>query len=111
MKKHKLKEWTLSILEALLVTLILYFLFWPYLIDGTSMENTLHTSDRVAISRLMPIVSSLKHGDIVVCKLNDSSLGGKSVIKRIIAMPNDRLIIKDGYVSVSYTHLTLPTKA
>ncbi len=99
-KRLLLKEWAGAFIEAIAIFLLLYALFWPLKIEGNSMEHTISDSERVIMSRALAIFGSYSHGDIVVCDSRVKDIK-RSIIKRIIAMPGDHLIIKDGIVSVN----------
>lgn len=83
-------EWTNSIIVAVvIVVLLLTFVFRLINIKGTSMENTLHNSDKVIITNFMyePEV-----GDIVVIPENNK-YHTDPIIKRIIALEGQEVYI------------------
>lgn len=94
------------IVSALIVALIInQFVFQSYEVDGSSMEPTLHNKDRLIIWKLprtWALVTNKsyqpKRGDVVVFhKPNGSS---EQLIKRVIGLPGERVIVKDGVVTV-----------
>ncbi|MDR2647830.1 MAG: signal peptidase I [Oscillospiraceae bacterium] len=78
-----------SVTIALLLALFIFvFIARPVVVDGQSMEPTLHNNDWVI---LQAIPSKPKHGDILVI-MEQKSLN-KCIIKRAIALPGDTLNI------------------
>ncbi len=95
--KKEAVEWIQAIVFAVVIALIIRtFIFTLALVQGPSMENTLHTGDRLFVSRLM---YTPKQGDIVVfTPERDSS---RPFIKRIIATEGQTVdITDDGKVTV-----------
>lgn len=96
--KRDIWEWVESI--AISVTTLIFifvFIFRIVGISGSSMENTLHSDDRVIISSLF---YAPERGDIVV--INQPNEFNEPIIKRIIAMENQKVDInfETGEVSV-----------
>ena len=100
-----LKEWAVIVAEALVIVLALFMFCWPLRVFGTSMEGTLKTGDRIAVSKFLSILGDYDRGDIITFTLeyiDDSmSIREKKVIKRIIAVDHDHLEIKRGKVYVN----------
>jgi signal peptidase I len=96
------------LLTALVVALfIISFVFRSYQVDGPSMQNTLHNNDKLIIWKVPRTWSRItgnqyvpKRGDIIV--FNQSGLAAygqqntKQLIKRVIGLPGDHLVIKNG---------------
>lgn len=96
----KTKEWIESIIEALIIVVILYFLFWPVSIQGESMENTFFDGDKVIISRILTGMNFYEHGDFIIF----SAFEGKeeiNLIKRVIAFEGERITIHNSEVTVN----------
>lgn len=104
---------TLSILvTALLVALlIITFIFRSYQVDGPSMETTLQNNDKLIIWKVPRTWAGItrhayipNRGDVIV--FNESGLGqygsadSKQLIKRVIGLPGDRVVVKDGKYTV-----------
>jgi signal peptidase I len=104
---------TIGILFAafLLALFIITFIFRSYQVDGPSMETTLRNNDKLIIWKVPRSWSDITHhdyiparGDIVV--FNEKGLGQfgqqdkKQLIKRVIGLPGDRVVVKDGSVTV-----------
>lgn len=98
-KRRILKEVGISLAYAFLFAGILFFVFWPFKLDGESMAPTFSSDDRVVISRVISLTSAPQRGDIVVCDLEN---GGEKIlaIKRIVALPDEKIEIKNGDVFV-----------
>jgi signal peptidase I len=93
MMSKRLKECVLFAAEVLVILGLLYTFTFPYKVDGESMANSYHTGDRVLISHFSAWTGRVKRGDVVVCDMGDMR-----VIKRVIAVPGDKLVISDGKV-------------
>lgn len=121
-QKHPLAKDLLS-LAAFVVCIVLgtiilnAFVFRSYNVVGSSMENTLHNDDRVIVNRLPVTWSHFlgeeyvpERGDIIVFANGDASgpltceaPRGKIdqyIIKRVIAFPGERVVVKDGILTV-----------
>lgn len=98
MNKARIKDWIESFLEAVLLAAVLYFIFWPVRIEGSSMENTFNSGDRVIVSRVMAYFGSVENGDIVICHIDGED---KPVIKRVIASAGDNIVISDNKVTLN----------
>jgi len=102
----------LEILVLLTVYLIIqYCLVSPFVVNGASMESTLHNQevilvDRIGFSKILPIQPSLKEGDVVVFKppINVEEY----YIKRIIGVPGDKVAFKNNSVYVNDKKLDEP---
>lgn len=96
----------LLIVGALVFELLINtFVFQSYEVDGSSMEPTLHNRDRLIIWKLPHTWGALTHhgyqpqrGDVIVFKKPDGS--GEQLIKRVIGLPGDRVVVKDGKITV-----------
>ena len=76
--------------------LIILFLYQPVRVEGTSMLPRLEDHDRLFINKFVYHITSIEHGDVVVFHYPRDP--EKSYIKRIIALPGDRLRIDHGQV-------------
>jgi len=100
------------ILIAPLVALFLTaFVFQSYQVDGPSMETTLQHNDRLLVWKVPKTWSKItghtyvpNRGDVVIFVERElGSFGqdpGKQLIKRVIGLPGDRVVVKDGAVTV-----------
>ncbi len=82
--------WTRDILVSLAVAFfVITFLYQPVRVEGTSMLPRLHDQDRIFINKFVYHFEDISRGDVVVFYYpRDPS---KSYIKRVIALPGDRL--------------------
>jgi signal peptidase I len=86
------------------------FLFRTYQVDGQSMETTLQNGDRLVIDKIPRTLAYITghayiphRGDIII--FNESGLvfgsqKDKQLIKRVIGLPGERVVVKDGIVTV-----------
>jgi len=76
--------------------LIITFLYQPVRVEGTSMLPRLEDRDRLFINKFVYRISAIERGDVVVFRYPRDP--EKSYIKRVIALPGDRLRIDHGQV-------------
>lgn len=90
----------------LLIVFILHnFVFQAYHVDGSSMAPTLHTSDYMIISKVENSLAKLsgkayiprRHQVVVFSYPSDPSL---IFIKRVMALPGERVVVKNGTITV-----------
>lgn len=112
-KKSKGEGWgsivsTIAVLLiAPLVALILTaFVFQSYQVDGPSMQTTLYNNDRLIVWKVPKTWSKITghnyiphRGDVIIFVENElgnyGQAPGKQLIKRVIALPGERIVIKD----------------
>lgn len=113
---HRLRN-TLStigilLLAPLIAILLTAFVFQSYQVDGPSMQNTLHNNDRLIVWKLPRTWARITHhqyvpkrGDIII--LNECGLSNygdtqncKQLVKRVIGLPGDHIVIKNGAITV-----------
>src|SRR5579863_325647 len=84
------------VISAAVSILIITFLYQPVRVEGTSMLPRLEDHDRLFINKFVYHFSSIHRGDVVVFHYPRDPV--KSYIKRVIAVPGDRLRIDHGKV-------------
>lgn len=87
------------LISAAVSVLIITFLYQPVRVEGTSMLPRLEDDDRLFINKFVYHVSTIARGDVVVFHYPLDPT--KSYIKRVIALPGDRLWIDRGLVYVN----------
>jgi signal peptidase I len=87
------------IVSAAASVFIITFLYQPVRVEGTSMLPRLEDQDRLFINKFVYHFSSIERGDVVVFHYPLDP--EKSYIKRVIAVPGDRLEIDRGTVWVN----------
>jgi len=85
---------------------IIVFLYQPVRVEGTSMLPMLEDQDRVFINKMAYRVGDIHQGDVVVFEYPRDHT--KSYIKRVIALPGDRIRIDRGKVFVNGVRLPEP---
>jgi signal peptidase I len=87
------------IVSVAISAFIIVFLYQPVRVEGTSMLPVLQDQDRLFINKIAYRVGEIHRGDVVVFEYpGDHS---KSYIKRVIALPGDKLRIDHGRVYVN----------
>jgi signal peptidase I len=87
------------IVSAAASVLIITFLYQPVRVEGTSMLPRLEDRDRLFINKFVYHVTAIERGDVVVFHYPRDP--EKSYIKRVIALPGDRIVIDRGQVLVN----------
>jgi len=92
--------WVRDLLFSAAVSLlIILFLYQPVRVEGTSMAPRLEDHDRLFINKFVYHITSIERGDVVVFHYPRDP--AKSYIKRVIALPGDKLRIDHGQVWVN----------
>ncbi|WP_238903717.1 MULTISPECIES: signal peptidase I [Clostridium] len=96
--KGFLFDWILPVVLALIATLIINkFLLFKVYIPSESMKPTLEKGDQLFVTKVYNL-EKLQRGDIIVFYSNEL---GDTLIKRLIALPNDKVEIKEGKVYIN----------
>ncbi|WP_074656124.1 signal peptidase I [Terriglobus roseus] len=99
--------WLRDVLASVAVSVfIILFLYQPVRVEGTSMVPMLQDQDRLFINKLAYRMGDVRHSDVVVFHYPRDIT--KSYIKRVIALPGDRLRIDHGRVYVNDVKLSEP---
>ena len=112
--RHRSYLWLqvlLSVVGAVCLAFVLnLFVFQSYYVDGESMSPTLHSNDRLIISKVERSWSFLKRetyvpqrGQIVVIDGDASPATAATaphLIKRVVGVPGDKLVLKNGSVTL-----------
>lgn len=98
----------LDFLETIVVSLAIFavvyiFLFQPHQVDGRSMEPNFHNAEYILTDKISYRLSSPKRGDVVV--FHSPQDNNTDFIKRIVGVPGDMLMVKDGYLYLNGTRL------
>ena len=100
MKNKAMKElfdWILSIVIAIAAALcIKAFLFDIIEVSGDSMKPTLYNYNRLGVERVCHFTHAIKKGQIVIFDSGDEK--NEIFIKRVIALPGDKIENKHGHV-------------
>ena len=98
-------------LAPIIAWLMITFVFQSYEVDGPSMEETLHDKDRLIVLKTGKTMSRItgdeyvpKRGEVIIfVKHGLVELGAaqdKQLIKRVIGLPGERVVVKDGKITV-----------
>jgi signal peptidase I len=100
-------SWVRDLVVSVVISaFIIIFLYQPVRVEGTSMLPMLEDQDRLFINKIAYRVGEIHRGDVVVFEYPRDHT--KSYIKRVIALPGDRLRIADGQVYVNSVRLKEP---
>ena len=103
----EVKEWTSSILVALVLTLIIRtFVVQAFKIPSGSMRPTLLEGDKLFVNKFIYRFHPPQRGDIIVFKYPVDPK--KDFIKRLVGLPGEEVEIRDGKIFVNGQVLTDP---
>ncbi|HPP18586.1 MAG TPA: signal peptidase I [Candidatus Dojkabacteria bacterium] len=87
-----------TILVALVLAIVLYlFIMTPHEVVGNSMHPTYKNGEFLMANKITYRVSEPKRGDVIIFKYSDTA----DFIKRIIGVPGDEVMIKDGKIYIN----------
>ncbi len=101
--KKELKEWGKALIFAVIVAILMMIFARPSFVRGVSMMGTFKEGDLVLVERITQLYSEPERFDIIVAESDLLTEAGdkKNLIKRVIGLPGDSVIIKDGNVYIN----------
>lgn len=104
---HELLDWVKHIGIALVIAfLISRFVIVNAHVPTPSMETTIMVKDRLIANRLQYLFKDPQRGDIIVFKYPDDE--NWLYVKRVIGLPGETVVIKDGAVYINDKKLDEP---
>ena len=104
-----------TILLAAVIWVVINFTVARYVVEGSSMEPNLHTGQFLMVNRLAYVFNSPQRGDVIVFDYPGNP--GDDYVKRVIGLPGERVVIRDGGIYIddvrleeAYlpSHMTMP---
>lgn len=88
----------ITLVALAIIVPVRYFLIKPFYVNGASMEPTYYNREYLIVDELSYRFNPPKRGDVVVFKypLDESQF----FIKRIIGLPNERVVVRDEAVTI-----------
>jgi len=106
--KAEVFSWLKTIVFAVVVSLfITNFVIVNASVPSASMENMIMTKDRLVAFRLSYLFNPPKRYDVVVFRYPDDPARTTLYVKRIIGMPGETVLIKDGKVYIDGSDVPL----
>ncbi|WP_226002377.1 signal peptidase I [Paenibacillus sp. BJ-4] len=87
--KSEMIDWLKAIVVAIvLVFIIRWLLFAPFIVEGASMEPNFKTDERVVVNKMIYSLRDPKPGEVIVFHVRKES---KDFIKRVIGVAGDKI--------------------
>lgn len=87
-----------TIVVALVISVVLYlFIMTPHEVVGNSMHPTYKNGEYLMANKILYKMSKPKRGDVIIFKYSDT----QDFIKRIIGLPGDTVMLKDGKLYIN----------
>lgn len=86
----------LSLIGAVIFVIVYLFIGQLLEVSGNSMEPNFHNKEQIIAEKL---VTNVKRGDIVI--FNDPTNPTDLIIKRVVGLPNETFMIKEGMVYIN----------
>ena len=97
--RREIASWILTLaLAAVLALGVRAYVFEIVRVEGPSMEPTLQSGEMLCVTKFDYIFSAPARGDVVVCRYPNRE---STFIKRIVGLPGDTVMIKDGRTYVN----------
>lgn len=98
-KKNELVEWLKALLIALiLVVLIRWLLFQPFIVQGPSMQPNFVTGQKLIVNEILYDIRKPERGEVIVFHVPSE---GRDFIKRVIAVAGDTVQVEGDKVIVN----------
>lgn len=96
--KNEWLDWAKALLIAVALAFIVrMFFFAPIVVDGPSMQPTLHNQDQMIVNKFIYSVDDPERFDIVVFHASKE----QDFIKRIIGLPGEHVAVKDDVLYIN----------
>jgi len=104
--KNEAVEWAKAIaIAVVLVVIIRWFVFAPFMVDGPSMQPNFHTGERVIVNKFLYDFRAPKPGEVVVFHVPQEN---RDYIKRVIAVAGDTVKVQGDDVFVNGKKISEP---
>jgi len=90
-----------ALITLAIVLPIRFFVAEPFIVSGASMEPTFETGDYLIVDQLSYRFESPKRGEVIIFRYPQNP--SKYFIKRIVGLPGETVIIKDGAATIKNT--------
>ena len=92
-----------TVVVALVISVVLYlFVMTPHEVFGNSMHPTYQNGEYLMANKIQyKILGDPERGDVIIFKYSDT----QDFIKRVIGLPGDTIMIKDGQIYVNNEQL------
>src|SRR5690625_3253422 len=104
-KSNEWLDWIKIIVVALVIALIVRkFFFSPIIVDGPSMQPTLHDQDKMIVNKFIYYLKDLERFDIVIFHANNE----KDFIKRVIGLPGEHVQVENNVLYIDGKEVSQP---
>ena len=97
--KTFLREFLLTLFSAAIIFLILQTAFQTFVVIGISMKPTLQEGQRLLVNKIVYKLHQPERGDVIVFEPPQN--GGEDYVKRLVAIPGDKVEIQRGTVYIN----------
>ncbi len=106
-RKNPIREVVETVVIALLIALVIRtFVVEVFVVDGRSMEPTLKTGERLLVNKFTYRLNEPQPGEVIVFRYPRQP--DRDFIKRVMAVPGDKIEIKRGHVFVNGQEVAEP---
>ncbi len=92
-----------------LILFLRFFIIEPGEVNGQSMEPKLRHNEFLLVNKVSPLFASLRRGDIVQVFLKNNN-DEKLLVKRIVGLPGETIVFKDGALFVRQNQESAETR-
>lgn len=104
MIKPEIREYLEAlVVSVILALLIITFIAQSFLVEGSSMEPSLHHGQRLMVEKVSYKFREPQRGEVVIFKYPGDRR--RKFIKRVIGVPGDEILIKNGYLHINGVRL------
>ena len=86
------------IISLVIIIPIRYFIAQPFFVRGASMEPTYQQGDYLIVDEISYRFNDPRRGDVIIFRFPEDT--SQFFIKRIIALPSEVIVIKNGLITI-----------